>query len=410
MLRQPKSVNKMTLIQIISGETLQNVLPILALKPSRVVSLVSRANQAFQAKTRDIENAIKLAWSDFSKSPVPEFERELTSAERDSPSIEDFRRITDEAIRSSGSQCILNYTGGTKDMSIGAWLAAKDAGIPTIYCDTPRIFRSGGTAPLDFPMQLSDVARKLEIPSILAAQGLLEREHWKVYKQNGARIAFGLISFELLRKNQNTLQKVKTAILNHGNAGSKRRPNADDLDRAERRPVSLSEGEISSAFLNAAQRAGLMVKRRDGWFISTLDKGPRRQRIGHLDKTLMQLTGGAYEGFVHDRLQCSNRFTAFLHGVMPAAATEDSTFGETDFLAFEPSRSRLVLISCKSTPPSLEHLEATLTRKAHFGGRFAHAVLCIESAPDKKREDEIRRQCDALGIECLIGSEVESRL
>ncbi len=397
----------MTLIQIISGETLQNVLPILALKPARVISVVSTANKVFLAKTRDIENAIKLAWPKFGSGPVPDFVPDPVSAESDSPSIENFHKVVGQVIAQNSEACV-NYTGGTKDMSIGAWLAAREAGVPTLYCDTPRLFRSGDTAPLNFPMQLGDVARRLDVPAILAAHGLLQGQHWKVYKETGARIAFGRISFELLLKDQRAVKGVQRAIVEHGNAGQKKRPNRDDLTRVLQRAVELPEGEIARQFLDAASRAGLMVHRRDGWFIGPLWKGNPRVQLDHLDKTLMQLTGGAYEGFIHDRLERSPRFTAFLHGVMPASASEDSTFGETDFLAFEPGRTRLVLISCKSSPPSLEHLEATLARKAHFGGRFAHSILCIKSALDKKREYDIRKQCDLLSIECLIGSEVEN--
>lgn len=40
----------MRLIQIISGETLQNVLPILVIKPSRVISLASKDTKLYRDK------------------------------------------------------------------------------------------------------------------------------------------------------------------------------------------------------------------------------------------------------------------------------------------------------------------------------------------------------------------------
>lgn len=397
----------LTLIQLISGESLQNVLPVLALKPNRVISLVSKETPMFLKRKCDIENAVRLAWPLVGDGATfPSFDTAPETLDSDSPSIHECNALVSKLIANSMAPCV-NYTGGTKDMSIGAWTAAQSASAPTVYCDSPRAFRSGGTCSLEFPIQLPELARRLNVPAILAAQGFLRNEHWKVYKTSGAQIAFGRISFELLREEPATIHKLQRYLLEHGNAGNKKRPNRDDLYRVENVPLSLNEAGVITQFLDAACRAHLLVKRRDGWFINVPRDGIPKSRLERLDRILMQLSGGAYEGFIHDCLEKTERFTAFLHGVMPATSSEDSTFGETDFLAFEPGKVRLVLISCKSSPPSLEHLEATLTRKSHFGGRFAHAMLCIKSVPNPKRESEIRRQTHALGIECLIGNEVE---
>jgi hypothetical protein len=64
------------------------------------------------------------------------------------------------------------------------------------------------------------------------------------------------------------------------------------------------------------------------------------------------------------------------------------------------------LISCKSTPPKLEHLESLLSRKAKFGGLFAKTMLCVERTWGLQSEQTLRSQCKSLGIRCAIGEEI----
>lgn len=134
-----------------------------------------------------------------------------------------------------------------------------------------------------------------------------------------------------------------------------------------------------------------------------------KEKIQRLQFVLTQLDGGAFEGYVHNCLEHSSRFSRFIHGLMPAGATESADFGETDFLAFEPSATGLTLITCKSSPPSLEHLESVLARKNKLGGRFARAMLCVERG-ETRRLEELRHQSSNLGIECVVGEDLTKRL
>ena len=394
-----------TLIQLISAETLQNLLPVLSLKPSRVISIISGGGTPFGKRCDDIENAIRLATNRFSLSSNIEFIPVVLEAR--SPMIaevaEAISKIVGERL---GEQIAINYTGGTKEMSIGAWSAASKHRLPSLYCDSPAEFRSGDTAPLSFPLSLHQVAEKLEIPTILAAQGFLRNEHWKVFKTSSARIAFGSTSYRLFREHTNEIRVLQNILQRHGNPSGAKRPKPADVDWASNHSIQVPSTGPTIDFMVAAARTQLLIHRREGWFFNIPRNGPMKMRVANLDKVLMQLTGGAYEGFIHHCLERSRRFGNFLHGVMPVGSSEDSLFGETDFLAFDPSNLSLNLISCKSSPPGLEHLEATIARKSQLGGRFARATLCVKSA-DPKRASELRKQCGLLGIEVLIGTEVE---
>jgi hypothetical protein len=394
----------LTIIQLISGETLQNVMPILALRPARVISVFSETTEVFLKRKVDIENAVQVASPD--PRQRPDFSHKPVRIGAESPSIQQSLEAMDKLL---GDQpdAIVNYTGGTKEMSIGAWLAAQKYGRPSLYCDSPREFRSGGTGAVGFPVQLPELARSVEVATILAAQGFMQGTHWKHMSTTSARLAFGNVAFRLQQSQPELMRGLRAAIREHGIAGRGRKPNAHDLERASTRPVPVTENDLTRPFLNAAQHTGLMQKRGGAWYLLVSKNGNFKQRTQRLQFVIMQLDGGAYEGYVHKCLDRSGRFSRFLHGVLPVMATEEAEFGETDFLAFDPDATSLALITCKSSPPSLEHLESVLARKEKLGGRFARGVLCVESA-GSRREEDIRKQAGRLGLECVIGPEIES--
>ncbi len=399
----------MTLIQLISNETLQNVLPILALRPARVVSVLSTAAPFFTQRRNFIENAVTLALKR-NQGALPHFEEDIASViGSEAPSLEETRRLVATLIQRF-PDAVINYTGGTKEMSIGAWRAAETAGCPSIYCDSPREFRSGGTGAIEFPVQLPELAKGIQPEIILAAQGLKKDRDWQLQTISKKRIQFGEMAFRLLQEAPEEIRSLRKAIRTHGLGGSKtKRPGWDDIGRAEARPFPVPPGEAAQAFLQAASEAGLVLARGTGWYLKFRPDGDQRQRGGSLENTVTQLDGGAFESQVQSCLQKSPRFRSFLHGVEPIGSSEIADFGETDFLAVDATNFSLTLISCKSTAPTLEHLESVLARKQKFGGRFARAMLCVEG--DKPaRMANLKRQCDNLDITCVAGTELEKAL
>lgn len=389
-----------TLIHIVSGQTMQNLLPLLAIKPSRVVQISSN-DEKIHKIARQLEAAARLGGS------AAEFQ--LHPLESAFPTTEEVRQAHKQLLAVFPS-AVVNLTGGTKLMSLGAYLGASefhDASI--LYCDTDnRQFIHVGKKPLPETMRkFNDIASTLKVSLILSAQGLEQGRDWKVLKASSARIQFGTKSIEMFENHPNSVRTIYQIINRHANAKGGKKPDNNDLERATSQPIPCSNDPIVDAFMDAAQRANFVVKRKQGWYFNLHGHGPIGERKQALTKITQQLIGGAYEGHVHAQLEKSQRFGNFLHGVMPTSASEESAFGETDFLAVETSRLSLALISCKSAPPSLEHLESLIARKSQLGGNFARAILCVKSA-DEKRAAEIRKQCRLLGIECLIGNQVSS--
>jgi hypothetical protein len=399
----------MTLIQLISGETLQNVLPILALRPARVVSVLSTASPFFAQRRNFIENAVALALKR-DRGTLPSFDESIASViGSESPSLEETRCLVATLIERF-PDAVINYTGGTKEMSIGAWRAAETAGIPSIYCDSPRGFRSGGTGIIEFPIQLPELVKEIQPEIILAAQGLRKDRDWQLHPISKKRIQFGETAFRLVLESPEEIRSLRKTIRSHGLGGSKtKRPGWDDINRAMAHPIPVSQGEAAQAFLQAASEAGLVLARGTAWYLRFRSDGDLRQRGASLENTVTQMDGGAFESQVQSCLQKSIRFRSFLHGVQPMGSSEIADFGETDFLAVDAKNFNLTLISCKSTAPNLEHLESVLARNQKFGGRFARAILCVE-ADKPSRMANLKRQCENLGITCVDGTELEVAL
>ncbi len=395
----------LTLIQLISEQTMQNVLPILALQPTTVVSVVSQEIPRFVQATDHIKAAVTLAAKQRLITTVPHF-TPLNVINSDSPRIEEARQVV-AAIYQKYPEAILNYTGGTKNMSIGAWLAAsatKSAG--AIYCDTPRAFRSELPREVRFSSSLSELAKKLTVEIILAAQGFRRGQEWTAPSEGKAEERFGEVAFQLELEKPQAMKQLRAVIQQHGLDGRARKPSRADLDRATQQPLPLGDLEPQvTPFLKAAVQCGLLRRSGSEWFLCVAREGSLKKRARRLEAVLMRLDGGAFEGYVQACLKKSCRFTQFIHGIRPREATETADFGETDFLAFDPEELSLTLITCKSSPPPLEHLESVLARKEKLGGRFARGILCVRSMADRQ-EASLRTQLRRLGLELAVGAEV----
>lgn len=403
-------MNAPTLIHLVSDQTMQNVLPILALRPGRIVQVVSDAGTArFGDAARNIRQAVDLACR-----TIPEFHgwrpdwNEPVSLESPAPTIEG-SRVRIAGLLRDHKGAVVNYTGGTKNMSIAAWSAAKEHGAPTLYCDTPRSFVSGGTGDLTGVPELSGVARCLRTPVLLAAQGLLQGKHWNRRGIDPNIAALGAISFDLGRRSGKTFRDFRHGLFLHG-CSANGRPDKATVERALKQPVPPHRSEFTP-FLAAARDAGLLVEKDGNWYYNVSSGKPYKAVFKKVGTIAQALTGAAFEAHIAGLLKVSPKFTDFLSNVYPAgSAPEEHGFGESDFLAYEPGAVALTLISCKSSPPRLEHLESLLARKAKFGGLFARTLLCVENEGDPSRGRLLKSQCQSLGIGCAIADAIDDAL
>ena len=397
-----------TLIHLVSDQTMQNLLPVLALSPQRVVQVVSSSTERFHKPAVNTihasHEAAELGFGYPREWPEP------VSLGVDSPTIEQTREVVARLFQQY-SGAWMNYTGGTKNMSIGAWLAARDAGAPSLYCDTPREFVPGvpgGPLP---PQTLRDVSAKLTVPLILASQGLRKEEHWKRRDLTPQQAALGEASFRLIQQHGNAFRQFRHSLQLHGLSKGGGTATAKDVERVLQEAVPGTDNQAFLEFFTTASSGGLLERSNNQWFYKINPKTTATEKKERVKRIAQELSGTAFEAYVAGMLKNSRKFTNYLSNIHPAGAhPEVHGFGETDFLAYEPASLSLTLISCKCSPPGLEHLEALLARKSRFGGLFARTLLCVEYDVDGNRALKLRSHCKSLGIGCAIGNEIASAL
>jgi len=398
-----------TLIHLVSDQTMQNILPILALKPSKVIQIVSdTSNSRFMEAARRTRDTVKLA-----AHTIPDFRfdcewpRPLDLGAQ-TPSVEATKAAVNECLREN-SEAIVNYTGGTKNMSIGAWVAAKELGKPVVYCDTPNSFIFDGYPELGINIpSLKAVADFLTVPVILSSQGLERNTDWISKNVNTKQKSLGQVAFELIEKHGSRFRNYRNTLGNHGEPPNGK-IDARRIDFVASNPIPRPPDESFFQFLESACAAGLLREQAGEYYyhVSNLPHGHSKNIKNRIQAIAQGLTGAAFEGYVAHVLGGSRRFSSFLANVYPSGSSpEESGFGESDFLAYDSAKISLTLISCKASPPKLEHLESLLARKAKFGGLFASTLICVESGVDKQREATLRAYCKSLGIECAVGTEI----
>lgn len=126
-----------TLIQLISEQTMPNLLPALRLRPARLVHLVTPRTAA---RSACIAEAARRS------GQSPALETIQLSA---MPGIAETYNVIKQTVaqaREQGQAALINFTGGTKLMSIGAFAAATEVRAPSLYVDTDdKVFVSGKT-------------------------------------------------------------------------------------------------------------------------------------------------------------------------------------------------------------------------------------------------------------------------
>ena len=105
---------------------MQNLLPIIALRPTLVIHLCSNSERFLQT-ARDLESAVKEAGisCDFQFKMLPS----------ESPQMSDCKHAIKQLL-SVFPDAVVNVSGGTKPMFLGTCLGAFEFDVPIIYCDS----------------------------------------------------------------------------------------------------------------------------------------------------------------------------------------------------------------------------------------------------------------------------------
>lgn len=398
----------LTLIQLISEQTIQNLLPILRLKPQKLVHLVTPKTAARSAV---LKAAAKAAGID------PELESIQLSAMPGIP--ECFNAVTDALAKvKDGGQSVVNFTGGTKLMSIGAFAAAQTKKAPSLYVDTQdACFVDGATSPemnalLAGDWSFTPIRKQLRVDVLGIANGV-------------SRITSGKPWQPMLPLAEHLFQTIAdeeaTHAALHGPGGlfpkglEPRTPK--DWLTVFDRPIHLPEKVASLAIEAGLVRPGSSAT-------EVLLPDTTRAELDHLahhqvpdfaaryfkavapmQHTAAFLTGAWWEVIVCDSAQKSALFRDLRWSAQVGDRNGPDT--EEDVLALDGVE--LVYINCKrggAKARLLPLLEEVRARAATIGGSFNRRFLAVLQPPQGKVAANLQQQAHKLGIRVITAANV----
>lgn len=391
-----------TLIQLVGDQTVQNLLPVMALRPARIIQLRSRdlpGKTRFKDAAANFESAVgQLFLEAASKGYKPEVVTEEIADT--SPSIEKTRSVIAQKLAATPGS-IMNFTGATKLMSIGAHQAASALGAPSIYCDTQeQRFTDGSTGKLDSWPDFAATSSALTVPLLMAAHGKNFGE-WRHDIPTDTLKAYGLVAFGLRRKHWGALDGFNKALRLFFYRRNGKLPSAEEELRkliGEALPASVSATEPGQQLLDAAASANILAKKDSNYFIVARSAKWDVERVANL------LIGTWLELAVLAMLERHPRYQNPLWSVAPKK-THDTDFGEMDLVCVDQRTASLRYLSCKAVldRPPLEHLEAVGDRAHRVGGSHAASTLVLFHAFDQGQEQTIARYAKRLRMDAAIG-------
>ena len=394
----------MNLVHLVSEQTLQNLLPLLALRPDKVIQIRS-ADPRFARAAQSLKNAVaELARTPSYRGFAPEFFDEVI--DEASPSLDRTRRKVGGAL-ALWPGAVVNLTGGTKLMSIGAWMAAEYQHEPVIYCDTQeRRFVIEGKGRPPALASFEEVAASLTVESVLAAAGL-DPAQFHFDPTPAAHRAFAA---EAGRAAAAWSPWIASEIERFFDPQTKKVLAKGKIRSELERPIGLPPENLLPA-TRTAVAAGVFREAFGVLFLApnpATFTGNSEGRRNAAEDNLRLLQGGWFELVVEQSLVATGHFTEVRRGL---ATDRDTALGETDFVAFDPRSVCLVAVSCKTGDQHLrplEHLSELHDRARRLGGTFARAALVLGQSDNASKLGDLVAFARALGIAVYIGNPAEA--
>jgi len=359
----------MILYHLISDQVWQNLIPLLTLRPDKVVHVRS-SNNKWKTPTKRIQRA--------AKEIAPSWQPTWIDAPLDSdfPDMNEMRNHLHQLHERHPVSCI-NFTGGTKMGAIGAYQFAVEADRPAFYFDTDhRKFFAAAHQPLPSMRPLDEV-----IPAITVRAGLM------AHGVDGAKLRFGnptepLMAFALAAVEARTrAPKQVSRWLNEMRSRLSNSPRAEP-HWSHASSTALPYPEDISDLADAAIAAGLF----------RMDNGGRLYLQHPASESLMLLEGGWWELVCLDFFRSQQKFTDLQWSFRVEG---DDTYGETDLIGFNRDTLKFEFFSCKVAAflKPLEHLESLRRRTERYGGSQASSNLMVFQCPHERERIQIIEKC-----------------
>ena len=377
-----------------------NLLTVMALRPGRIIQVRNgdaMKNPAMEKATVNFRHALQvLSQEPGFKGYQPKMvELNLPHL---SPDLTTTRDMVANTLATTQGVTV-NFTGGTRLMSIGAFQAAAALGRPSLYCDVEaRRFSDGRTGGQGRWPEYQALAASLSARLLMAVEGR-NPDDWRSETATDPLRAFGLKAFELRNQQWNVLENLNKTLAPHFYSHNGRLPHgAEELKELTLKPLppAATSSEPARQLLAAAATAGLLRGDVHGY---KLNAQPTKRSI---DRTLSLLNSSWLELAVMDCLVRNPRFKEPAWSVEPAK-NENSDYSDTDLVCVDQNTASLRVISCKVTTlrPPQELLDGVKERAMRMGGPGAVATLVIFK-PAQGQENAIRSYARRLGVDVAL--------
>ncbi|MBN1875843.1 MAG: DUF1887 family protein [Anaerolineae bacterium] len=346
-----------TMIALVSGQRMQNIIPIF--------QKGAQYEQVWLIRSTDADTPN--SYFALAQQHTIEALTHISSVASVDPAVNaygiaDTQAVVSDIIQKSPGEVIVNFTGGTKCMSIGAYLAAQGAQIRTLYVDTASEelvwFRPDGSIQRKEPFDLAD---RMTVATYLKAYGK------NVDEAATKKHHPGLEAIEAARALRAYWPSYVNIFHRLGTAISQKKPLPD---------IKTSDAT------NILEHYGLLKTDESGQWQAS-------------DKGRQFLTGGWLECFVYVNLLDSNEFDDVQLGLRLAGV-------ENEFDVAATRKGQLAVIECKSGDPGGQNTLNKLQAIRSSVGTFTRIFMV--SSQSKVPKSFEKRACE-YGVKATITRE-----
>jgi len=403
------------LIQLISEQTMPNLLPVLRLRPARLIHLTTPRTES---RSSWIANAARSAGIDTTVE---------THALSAMPTVGETKEKVAhliETARDENLTPVLNFTGGTKLMSLGAFVAAlHPARIDSFYVDTQdRVFIDGQTGSGfrnlfgDDP-SFASIVDRLTVPVVACAHGcdhVTDGENWRPL------LPLAQYLFDHPEEERATHDALvgPEGLLRNG-----RQPRSPEewlplFDRIFPLPPEVARiaaelrlvvrlslaGECRLPEEPCASLLSLVEARKNEQYLKNYDT-LRITATDAASRPIRLLSGSWFEILIADRLEKAGRYRDIRWSAHTGSAGHTAL--EEDILAVEDVN--ILCISCKRSGNGLlGHLSELRDRTRTLGGTFARPCLAVLHPPRGKFLADLEQRARDLNVRLILREDLST--
>lgn len=352
------------MIALVSNQRMQNIIPILQgeIKFKRLWLVQSTDAESSESR---LAQAVKNTFDVLNNIIEVKLARQSVNAY----SVDESKAVVAGlAYAEKANVTIVNFTGGTKLMSIGAFLAAKEAGVDTIYVDTDNerilCFDPSGQV----KEQKFDLRGRLSTATYLRAHAeLVEEDRTSRQKLPHNAVAAAQELLNIWPRCKDTLEKLGSAV-------------SSGMRGCENHVLDNQVVEILAKHQLVQE---IKVNNKVGWEATSIGRP--------------FVTGKWLEAMVEHLLKDSNLFDEVSVNLCIAGIEN-----ELDIVAL--SNGQLAIIECKSG--SLGG-QTTLNKLEAIRGRFGTFTrsFFVTSRQDEEVDPSFRKRASKNGVRLIITSE-----